>query len=108
MLYNESPDVLFQPKSAVDPTGYGKVALVTGCGSGIGLATTQLLLAHQFSVCGLDINAFDYDLLRLADHGRFHFHKADLTAPGSCEEGVRICLATFGYETSRFASSVFD
>lgn len=96
MLYNESPDTLFQPKSAVDPTGYGKVALVTGCGSGIGLATTQLLLAHQFQVCGLDINAFDYDLLRLADHGRFHFHKGDLTAPGACEEGVRICLATFG------------
>ena len=85
------------PSSTVDPIGYGKVAIVTGCSSGIGLATTQLLLAHQFSVCGLDANDFKYELLRDEDHGRFHFHKADLTAAGACEDGVNIALFSFGY-----------
>ncbi|KAK3313793.1 hypothetical protein B0H66DRAFT_607035 [Apodospora peruviana] len=97
MLYNTTPDSLFVPQSSVvDPLGYGKVALVTGCGSGIGLAVTQLLLAHQFQVCGLDVVEFDYNLVREADHGRFHFHRGDLVAPGVCEEGVRICVATYG------------
>ncbi|CAK7242152.1 MAG: hypothetical protein STHCBS139747_003632 [Sporothrix thermara] len=94
MLYNTTPDQLYEPRSAiVDPLGYGKVAIVTGCASGIGLACTQLLLAHQFSVCGVDRAPFDYALLRVADHGRFHFHQADLAQdPGACDEVVRICL----------------
>ncbi|KAM7192777.1 putative short-chain dehydrogenase reductase [Naviculisporaceae sp. PSN 640] len=97
MLYNTSPDTLFTPQSTnIDPRGFGKVAIVTGCSSGIGLAVTQLLLAHQFQVCGLDVADFDYHLLREADHGRFHFHKGDLSCPGICEEGVRICVAAFG------------
>ncbi|KAM7197864.1 hypothetical protein V8F33_005356 [Rhypophila sp. PSN 637] len=97
MLYNPSPDSLFLPQqSNIDPLGFGKVAIVTGCSSGIGLAVTQLLLAHQFQVCGLDVAEFDYHLLREADHGKFHFHKGDLTSPGIVEEGVRICAAGFG------------
>jgi hypothetical protein len=110
MLYTTTKDKTYHPATAtIDPTGYGKVAIVTGCASGIGLATTQLLLARQFSVCGLDNAEFDYGLVRQEDHGRFHFHRADLTAVvvgddgddddsgGGCEEGVRICLSTFGY-----------
>ena len=99
MLYTPQPDTLYAPTTAVDPLGFGKVAIVTGCASGIGLAVTQLLLAHQFQVCGLDVAAFDYSLVREADHGRFHFHRGDLTSPGVCEEGVRICRAGFGYTT---------
>jgi NAD(P)-dependent dehydrogenase (short-subunit alcohol dehydrogenase family) len=96
MLYNTSPDALFIPPSTIDPVGFGKVAIVTGCSSGIGLACTQLLLAHQFSVCGLDANDFSYELLREEDHGRFHFHKGDLTLPYACEDGINICLHSFG------------
>ncbi|OIW33698.1 NAD(P)-binding protein [Coniochaeta ligniaria NRRL 30616] len=96
MLYNTSPDTAFTPTTQIDPLGYGKVAIVTGCGSGIGLATAQLLLAHQFRVCGLDAREFDYNLLRVEDHGRFHFTQGDLTRPGACEEGVRVCVAAFG------------
>ncbi len=97
MLYTPSPDELYAPTStAIDPLGFGRVAVVTGCASGIGLACTQLLLAHQFSVCGLDVRDFDYELLREPDHGRFHFHRQDLVAEGACEEGVRICLHAFG------------
>lgn len=97
MLYTPHPDTLFTPSTAVDPLGFGKTAIVTGCSSGIGLAVTQLLLAHQFQVCGLDVAEFDYNLLREADHGRFHFHRGDLSAGEGCEEGVRICRVGFGY-----------
>ena len=59
MLYShqnqDTSDSASHPPAQVDPTGFGKVALVTGCVSGIGLATTQSLLAHQFCVCGLDL-----------------------------------------------------
>lgn len=57
---------------------------------------TQLFLSHQFSVCGLDVSAFDYNLLRVEDHGRFHFHRGDLAVSGVPEEGVRIAKASFG------------
>ncbi|GKT87966.1 short-chain dehydrogenase/reductase SDR [Colletotrichum tofieldiae] len=87
MFFNTSPDALFIPPATVDPVGFGKVAIVTGCGSGVGLACAQLLLAHQYQVCGLDARAFDYGLIQEADHGRFHFHRADLTGPGACEDG---------------------
>ena len=61
MLYApHQKDSLYHPPSQVDPTGFGKTAIVTGCASGIGLATTQLLLAHQFNVLGLDLVEFDY------------------------------------------------
>lgn len=97
MLYNTTPDQLYEPRAAVDPLGYGRVAIVTGCASGIGLACTQLLLAHQFCVCGLDRRPFDYaKLLRVVDHGRFHFHQCDLTVPGACDDAVRICQHSFG------------
>ncbi|KAK3944257.1 NAD(P)-binding protein [Diplogelasinospora grovesii] len=100
-MYNNFPPPTSpwtSPRAAViDPMGYGKTAIITGCCSGIGLRTTQLLLAHQFQVCGLDQRDFDYRrLLREADQCRFHFHKGDLTEKGGCEEGVRICIATFG------------
>ena len=97
MLYNPTPDSLYHPPaSRIDPSGYGRVAIVTGCASGIGLAVTQILLSRQFSVCGLDIADFDYKLLRVEDHGRFHFHRGDLTQRGTPEEGVRIARGSFG------------
>ncbi|EPE03287.1 short-chain dehydrogenase reductase sdr [Ophiostoma piceae UAMH 11346] len=94
MLYNTLLDQLYEPRSTtIDPLGYGRVAIVTGCASGIGLACTQLLLSHQFWVCGIDRTQFDYNLLRVADHSRFHFHRADLVAdPNACDDSARICL----------------
>ncbi|VBB87113.1 Putative reductase [Podospora comata] len=91
MLYTPTPDTLYHPPPHhIDPLGYSRLAIITGCSSGIGLAATQLFLSHQFQVVGLDIAPFDYDLLRVEDHGRFHFHLGDLTLPGQIEEGVRI------------------
>ncbi|KAF5514895.1 Short chain dehydrogenase andC [Colletotrichum fructicola] len=96
MFFHTSPDALFIPPKTIDPIGYGKVAVVTGCSSGIGLACTQLLLAHQFQVCGLDAREFNYSLLQECDHGRFHFHRADLTEPRACEDGVYASISSFG------------
>ncbi|KAK4193588.1 hypothetical protein QBC35DRAFT_961 [Podospora australis] len=97
MLYTPTKDSLYHPPAShIDPLGYGKVAIVTGCASGIGLAVTQLLLSHQFSVCGLDLAEFDYNLVRVEDHGRFHFHRGDLSVTGVPEDGVRIALSSFG------------
>ncbi|KAK4200552.1 putative reductase [Triangularia verruculosa] len=91
MLYTPTPDTLYHPPPHhVDPLGYSRLAIITGCSSGIGLATTQLFLAHQFQVVGLDISPFDYNLLRVEDHGRFHFHLGDLTQPGQIEQGIQI------------------
>jgi len=80
----------------VDGVGFGKVAIITGCASGIGLATTQLFLSHQYQVLGIDISDMDYGKIDEKDQERFHFHRADLMAEGACEEGVRICVAEFG------------
>lgn len=88
----------------MDSQGYGKVALVTGCSSGIGLATTLLFLSHQYQVFGVDITPFDYKLLdSLAAGGgahqeRFHFHQGDLTGDNECESVVAICAGAFGYQ----------
>jgi len=84
----------------IDLAGFGKTAVVTGCSSGIGLATTLLFLKHQYQVFGVDITAFDYKVLDVLDGGayqeRFHFHAADLAAPGAAEEAVSICVAEYG------------
>lgn len=81
--------------AAVDGLGYGRVALVTAVRSPVGLAVTRALLAHQFSVCGVEVappdsrqgrvggkgsgeEAFDYAaLIRDEDQARFHFHRVD-------------------------------
>lgn len=81
----------------IDGVGYGKVALVTGCASGVGLATTNLFLSHQYSVLGVDINEMDYSKVSDSDQERFHFHRGNLLEEGQCEEVIRICVAEFGY-----------
>lgn len=90
--YNSS----IQPRM-VDGVGFGKVAIVTGCASGIGLATAQLFLSHQYQVFGVDISDMDYTKVVERDQERLHFHQADLMKDGECDEVVRICVAEYGY-----------
>ena len=85
------------PRRTVDGVGFGKTAIVTGCASGIGLATTQLFLCHQYSVLGVDWHDMDYSKIVREDQSRFHFHQGDLRRAGECDEVVRICTAEFGY-----------
>jgi NAD(P)-dependent dehydrogenase (short-subunit alcohol dehydrogenase family) len=70
----------------------GKVVIITGCSSGIGLATTQLLLARQAKVFGIDISPFKLDV----DSSAFTFHQVDLTKPNAAEEAVAACVQKYG------------
>jgi len=80
----------------VDGVGFGKTAIITGCASGIGLATAQLFLSHQYEVFGVDISEMDYAKIEERDQERFHFHRADLLKEGECDEVVRIVVAEYG------------
>lgn len=91
--HNANPPI---PPRMVDGVGFGKVAIVTGCASGIGLATTQLFLSHEYQVFGVDVKEIDYRMIQERDQERFHFHAADLMKVGECDEIVRICVAKYG------------
>ncbi|KAF8866859.1 NAD(P)-binding protein [Acephala macrosclerotiorum] len=84
------------PPRTIDGAGFGKVAIITGCSSGVGLATTQVFLSHQYEVLGVDVKDIDYAKIDSKDAGRFHFHQGDLMAEGECDAIVRICVAKFG------------
>ncbi|KAI9649213.1 hypothetical protein NHQ30_001781 [Ciborinia camelliae] len=58
------------PRNMVDGIGFNKVAIVTGCASGMGLETTRLFLSHQYRVLGVDISAMDYEKLEKKDQER--------------------------------------
>jgi NAD(P)-dependent dehydrogenase (short-subunit alcohol dehydrogenase family) len=71
-----------------------KVAIVTGCASGIGLTTTRLFLEAGATVFGIDMSPFpEPSPFSKAFSGHFHFHRADLTDPGACEKSVAHCLS---------------
>lgn len=53
-----------QVSSALAP-GQGRVAVVTGGASGIGLATSRALLAENFEVAVLDLNVADADVFQI-------------------------------------------
>ncbi|MCJ1332289.1 hypothetical protein MMC10_008981, partial [Thelotrema lepadinum] len=99
-----------------------KVILLTGTSSGIGLATTKLLLSHSAHVFGVDLHPpTDTVLLSYLSsppsdqpshpssdqpshpsptsqkgNGRFHFHPADLSLPSSPAEIIAKCIEVFG------------
>lgn len=76
--------------------GSGKVAIITGYASGVGLATTLLFLSHQYQVFGVDINMTDLSKIEEEHLDRFHFCQADLTKEKGCEQVVNTCVEKFG------------
>jgi NAD(P)-dependent dehydrogenase (short-subunit alcohol dehydrogenase family) len=73
----------------------GKVALVTGAGSGIGRAVTARLAVEGAAVLAVDI---DEDRLNETSSlpGQVSVKQADVSDPGACAEAVTSCLDRFG------------
>lgn len=72
-----------------------KVVIITGCSSGIGLATTLLFLDRHAKVFGIDVSPFKHEITE-AQQSAFGFHQTDLTAPKASEEAVAACIAKYG------------
>jgi NAD(P)-dependent dehydrogenase (short-subunit alcohol dehydrogenase family) len=74
----------------------GKVALVTGAGSGMGRAITVRLAAEGASVFAVDIDAGRLDETRGLADGAVAVRDADLGEPGACSDVVSGCVDAFG------------
>ncbi|KAL3423193.1 short-chain dehydrogenase/reductase SDR [Phlyctema vagabunda] len=72
------------------------VAILTGCASGIGLATTQLFLSNGYRVLGVDINDMDLGKIDEESQPNFAFYKTNLATGGECDVVVKECVARFG------------
>lgn len=71
----------------------GKVALITGAGSGIGKAVASHLIREGARVFGVDVNATALDEVASELGERFTPHVADLSEPQACKDAVAACLA---------------
>ena len=70
-----------------------KVVIITGCSSGIGLATTRILLDRSAKVFSIDISPFPQEA---GNNVTFTFHQADLTNPNVADEAVAACTQKYG------------
>jgi NAD(P)-dependent dehydrogenase (short-subunit alcohol dehydrogenase family) len=73
-----------------------KTAIITGCSSGIGLATALLFLRKGYRVFGIDRAPFDQGKLEGSSAKEFYFHKADILEEGACDAAVKACVEAFG------------
>lgn len=74
----------------------GKVALVTGAGSGIGRETAILYAAHGAKVIVSDIRDNDTVATIKAAGGEATFIKTDLSDPAACEQLIQQTIKTYG------------
>jgi len=80
-------------KSASAPEFSGKVALITGAASGIGLAIAKMLNSRGAAVVALDINPAVETLFNKADAVGI---KCDLTSSDEINSAVAKCIKNFG------------
>lgn len=73
-----------------------RVFLITGAGSGLGLATARELLAQGAQVLLLDINASAGAAAAEALGPKAHFIQCDITAEGDGQRAVASALTQFG------------
>jgi meso-butanediol dehydrogenase / (S,S)-butanediol dehydrogenase / diacetyl reductase len=74
----------------------GKVALITGAGSGMGRAVTVRLAAEGASVFGVDIDRGRLDETQGLTPGSVVVHQADLGDAEACSDSVAECVRRFG------------
>lgn len=74
----------------------GKVALVTGAGSGIGRAVTRRLCEEGASVLAVDVDHAALDATVSALEGRAVGRVADVGDPEACAAAVAACVAELG------------
>jgi len=74
----------------------GRVALVTGAGSGIGRAITLRLGEEGASVLGVDVDAQGLAATREKASGTVVTHRADLADADACPSAVATCIDQFG------------
>lgn len=74
----------------------GKVAVVTGAGSGIGAAVTQRLLAEGAKVVGADIRPIETERFEGASESNFRSVEADVTVESQVEAMVAAAVDGFG------------
>ncbi|KAL1795602.1 hypothetical protein ACET3X_005826 [Alternaria dauci] len=72
-----------------------KTVIITGCSSGIGLATTLLFLSQKARVFGIDISPFTHELDAIYKES-FTFHEADLCKPGAADDAISACIGQCG------------
>ena len=74
----------------------GKVALITGAGSGIGRAVARRLADEGAAVLGVDVDGAGLAETAALAGGRVTAHEADLAEPAACGAAVEACVATHG------------
>lgn len=75
----------------------GKVVLITGGASGIGLAAVKLFLEHGAKVAVADINEDSgKQLIESLPHEHAAFFKTDITNEADCQKTVQSVLSQFG------------
>ncbi|KAH7211339.1 putative short chain dehydrogenase/oxidoreductase [Fusarium oxysporum] len=76
----------------------GKIAIITGCSSGVGLATTKLFLSLGAQVFGLDRSPCSLDLPGL------QFHACDLARLECIKEAIEVYRETYGSQLDVLAN----
>jgi len=80
-------------KDSISPELQGKVALITGAASGIGLACTEMLHEQGAAVVGLDINPEITRILNQQDMVGAH---CDITDNRAVKKAVKMTIRCFG------------
>ena len=80
-------------KESISSDLQGKIALITGAASGIGLACTEMLHRQGAAVVGLDINPEITQILNHRDKVGVH---CDVTDKGTVKEAVEMTVRCFG------------